>query len=36
VRALVEQGVPKMEAIKRVAKARGMSKREAYRLVSTK
>ena len=32
--ALERQGMSKMEAIKRVAKARGLSKREVYRLVS--
>ena len=34
VRALEAEGVPRMEAIKRVAKARGLSKREAYRSVN--
>jgi 16S rRNA (cytidine1402-2'-O)-methyltransferase len=33
VRALEAEGVPRMEAIKRVAKSRGLSKRDVYRLV---
>jgi 16S rRNA (cytidine1402-2'-O)-methyltransferase len=31
VRALEQQGIPRMEAIKQVARARGLSKREVYR-----
>ena len=34
VRELEQQGVPRMEAIKRVAKARGMGKRDVYRLLT--
>jgi len=34
VRALEQQGVPRMDAIKQVAKERGLSKREVYRLVT--
>ena len=34
VRAAEQQGVPRMEAIKQVAKARGLSKREVYRLIT--
>ncbi|HLW77684.1 MAG TPA: 16S rRNA (cytidine(1402)-2'-O)-methyltransferase [Bryobacteraceae bacterium] len=34
VRALQEQGVERMEAIKRVAKERGLGKREVYRLLT--
>jgi 16S rRNA (cytidine1402-2'-O)-methyltransferase len=34
VRALEDQGVARMDAIKQVAKARGMSKGEVYRLVA--
>lgn len=32
VRALVDQGMPRMQAIKQIAKERGLSKREVYRL----
>jgi 16S rRNA (cytidine1402-2'-O)-methyltransferase len=35
VRALEQTGVPRMEAIKRVARARGLSKRECYRLFTS-
>lgn len=35
VRALEQQGVSRMDAIKQVAKARGMSKRECYRLLNS-
>ena len=35
VRALEAVGIARMEAIKRVAKSRGLSKREAYRLVTS-
>jgi 16S rRNA (cytidine1402-2'-O)-methyltransferase len=35
VRALEEQGVARMDAIKQVAKARGMSKRDCYRLLTS-
>jgi len=34
VRAAEEQGLPRMEAIKHVAKQRGLSKREVYRLIA--
>jgi 16S rRNA (cytidine1402-2'-O)-methyltransferase len=34
VRAAEQQGVPRMEAIKQVAKQRGLSKREVYRLIA--
>ena len=34
VEALEKQGVPKMDAIKQVAKSRGLSKREVYKIVS--
>lgn len=35
VHALEKQGVPRMEAIKRVAKSRGMPKREVYRALTS-
>lgn len=35
VRALEQQGVARMDAIKQVAKARGMSKRDCYRLMTS-
>ena len=35
VNELIEQGLPRMEAIKAAAKERGISKREAYRLLET-
>jgi 16S rRNA (cytidine1402-2'-O)-methyltransferase len=35
VQALEQQGLPRMEAIKQVAKARGLSKRECYRQVTS-
>jgi len=34
VRAAEEQGMPRMEAIKQVARQRGLSKREVYRLIA--
>ena len=34
VRALESQGVPRMDAIKQVARARGLSKRDVYKLVN--
>ena len=34
VRAAEQQGLPRMEAIKHVAKQRGLSKREVYRLIA--
>jgi 16S rRNA (cytidine1402-2'-O)-methyltransferase len=34
VRAAEQQGLPRMEAIKHVAKRRGLSKREVYRLIA--
>ena len=34
VRELEKQGVPRMDAIKQVAKSRGLSKREVYKAVS--
>ena len=34
VRALEQEGVAKMDAIKRVAKERGLGKRDVYRLIS--
>ena len=33
---LMEAGIPRMDAIKTVAKERGLSKREVYKLVSIK
>jgi 16S rRNA (cytidine1402-2'-O)-methyltransferase len=35
VRALEQQGISRMDAIKQVAKARGMSKRDCYRLLTS-
>jgi 16S rRNA (cytidine1402-2'-O)-methyltransferase len=35
VRAIEAEGVPRMEAIKRVAKARGIGKREIYRMLTS-
>ncbi len=35
VRALEQQGVPRMEAIKRVAKSRGLPKRDVYRALTS-
>jgi 16S rRNA (cytidine1402-2'-O)-methyltransferase len=34
VRALEQQGVPRMDAIKQVARERGLSKRDVYKQVS--
>ena len=34
VRAAEQQGLPRMEAIKHVARQRGLSKREVYRLIA--
>ena len=34
VRAAEQQGLPRMDAIKHVAKQRGLSKREVYRLIA--
>ena len=34
VRAAEQQGLPRMEAIKQVARRRGLSKREVYRLIA--
>jgi 16S rRNA C1402 (ribose-2'-O) methylase RsmI len=35
VAELEQQGVPRMDAIKQVAKARGMGKRDVYRLLTS-
>ena len=35
VRALEQQGISRMDAIKQVAKSRGMSKRDCYRLLTS-
>jgi 16S rRNA (cytidine1402-2'-O)-methyltransferase len=34
VRVAEQQGLPRMDAIKQVARQRGLSKREVYRLIS--